>query len=554
MVAAATVVASLVPAASTSAAALGTNGAAVPVLSWGACDAALLEADPAFVCATASVPLDYRKPAGAKIEIALAKLPATGPGPRKGTVFVNPGGPGAPGRDAATFATARLRERFDVIGFDPRGVGASTPAVYCAATSEEAASLLNPTFPINAVQDATALTKAQQGAAGCRRSATIASHMSTGNVARDLDLLRRGVGDPSLNFLGFSSGTLIGETYANLFPATTRALALDGTLDPVRFTTGRTTAEALQPLDERLRSYTGTDEAVSAFLTACASAPGTCAFVGAGATTPAALRTKFDALLARVRAKNGVTVDLGNGSQVLSYQDLVAMIYGELNTGIFTSQDLAGALDAIDIASRSQVARIPSNDIAALLEALRRWRTGGGGPVQQPYDNFQDAFSTFVCNDTVGPASGLAYASTAKLADARTPGFGPFWIWTTAACASFPVADVDAYAGPWNAVTPNPVLLLGNRGGDPSVRYANAVAAQGTLGKSRLLSVDMYGHTSYNLASSCVDDAVDGYFLTLAVPAPGAACGTDFGPFDPQDAADRSAGAQEGYARGAAAR
>ena len=538
--------------APSSAATLGTNGAPAPVLTWAPCtDTALTDLDPAFLCATATVPLDYRKPTGTKIQLALSKLPATGPGTRIGSVFVNPGGPGAPGLDSPTFATAHLRERFDIVGFDPRGTGASTPPVRCASTSEEAASLLNPTFPINAVQEVTAANKAAQGAAGCKASATIAIHMSTANVARDLDLLRRGVGDTKLNFLGFSSGTLIAETYANLFPSTTRALALDGTLDPQRFTAGRSSTEAGQPLDERLKSYVGTDEAVTGFLKACATAPGTCAFASPDATTPAALRTKFNALLARVRASNGVIVDLGSGTQTISYQDLVGMIYGELNTGIFTSQDLAGTLDAIDVASKTQTTRVPSNDLAALLDTLRRWFAGNGGPVVEPYDNFQDAFSTFICNDTVGPTSSSPYVNYGRSSDAAVPGFGPFWIWTTASCATFPVQDPDVYRGPWNTSTPNTILVLGNRGGDPSVRYSNAVLAQSTLAKARLLSVDMYGHTSYNLASSCVDNYVDNYLISLALPATGASCTTDFGPFDAVSEAASDAGAAAGYRRGA---
>jgi pimeloyl-ACP methyl ester carboxylesterase len=536
--------------AGASAAALGTNGAAAPVLAWGACDPALLEASPEFTCATASVPLDYRKPTGAKIQLAVSKLPATGPGSRLGTVFVNPGGPGAPGLDSPTFATSRLRERFDIVGFDPRGTGASTPPVRCATTSEEAASLLNPTFPLNPIQEATAANKAAQGAAGCRASATIAARMSTANVARDLDLLRRAVGDAKLSFLGFSSGTLIGETYANLFPATTRALALDGTIDPQRFTAGRSLVEASQPLDERLKSYVGTDEAVTGFLTACAAAPGTCAFASPSATTATQLRTKFRALLARIRANNGVTVDLGDGPTTLSYQDVIGMIYGELNVGIFTSQDLAGTLDALDAASQSQTTPIPSHDLRALIDTLRRWLHRPSGPAVEPYDNFQDAFSTFICNDTVGPTSSSPYVAYGRSSDQAVPGFGPFWIWTTAACASFPVQDPDVYRGPWNAKTTAPILVLGNRGGDPSVRYTNAVLAQSTLGKARLLSVDMYGHTSYNLASSCVDDAVDGYLIGLALPPAGASCGTDFGPFDPVSEAASDAGAADGYRRG----
>lgn len=537
--------------AGASATALGTNGAATPNLVWGPCEAALTDLDPTFECATARVPLDYRKPNGAKIELALSRLPATDPGSRIGSVFVNPGGPGAPGVDSPTFATPELRERFDVVGFDPRGVGASTPAVRCATTSEEAAELLNPTFPLNAVQELTALNKAAQGALGCKRSATIASHMSTGNVARDLELLRKAVADPKLTFLGFSAGTLIGETYANLFPSKTRAIALDGTLDPQRFTTGRNLIEGRQPLDYRLGSHLGTDEAVSAFLAACAAAPDTCAFATPGATA-ASLRAKFNATLARVRANNGVVVDLGDGEETLRYQDVIGLVYGELNAGIFTSQDLAGTLEAIDLASQNASAAIPGNDLRALHDTLRRWHTGGGGPVVEPYDNFQDAFSTFVCNDTEGPSLGLSYPPYARLADAQVAGFGPLWVWTTAACASFPVEDDDAYTGPWNAHTQTPLLVLGNRGGDPSTRYANTVSAASVLGNARLLPVDMYGHTAYNLASTCVNEAVDAYLISLTVPAAGTSCDTDFGPFDPitEDASDD--GAEAGYGRGRA--
>lgn len=542
--------AALLP-ASALAAPNGVGSAATPSLAWGACDPALLEASPDFSCSTALVPLDYDQPRGAKIALAVSKLEATGPGTKLGTVFVNPGGPGAPGLDSPTFATDALRERFDVVGFDPRGAGASTPPVRCAATSEEAAELLNPTFPLNGLQELTAATKASAGARGCRRSASIAEHMSTGNVARDLELLRRATGDPKLNFLGFSSGSLIGQTYAGLFPQAARALVLDGVLDPVRFTTGRNAIEAQQPVDYRLGSHLGTREALEGFISACAAADGTCALAEPG-DTAAAVRARVDATLNRVRAKNGVTVDLGDGEETLSYQDLIGLIYGELNGAIFTSQDLAGTIAAIDAASGPGAGRIASDDLAAFRDALLRWKHAGRGPVVEPYDNFQDAFTTFVCNDSAGPSSALSYAIHGRLADQQVRGFGPFWTWTTAPCADFPVRDSDAYRGPWSAKTNTPVLLIGNRGGDPSTRYAGAVLAASTLGNARLLSVDMVGHTAYNLASSCVDEAVDQYFISLAVPAAGASCETDFGPFDPISEEDEGEGAESGYRRGRA--
>lgn len=530
--------------------ALGTNGAAVPNLAWAPCeDESLLERDPDFECATALVPVDYNAPGGAKLDVAVSRLAATGPGATLGSVFVNPGGPGAGGRDAATFATAALRERFDIIGFDPRGTGASKP-VRCAATNEERDRLLAAPFPLNGLQELTALTLATQGAAACgRNGGPLLSHMSTGNVARDLDLMRRAVGDPKLNFLGFSYGSVIGSTYVNLFPTKSRALVLDGVVDPVRFLTGRTALETTQPIDFRAKSYEGTDEAVGAFLAACAANPATCAFAEPGSTS-ASLRTKFDDTLARVRAKNGVEVDFGDGELItLSYQDLVAMVYGELNVGIFTSQDLAAALEAVSLASVGSSA-IPRHDLEALLDALRRSHTAGqGGPAEPGYDNFVDAFYGVVCSDANSPRGGLQWPFFGRTADAQVSGFGAYWVWTTAPCATWPVGDRDRYQGPWNAPTTNPVLLVGNRLGDPSTRYAGAVATRSTLGNARLLSVDVYGHTAYGLTGSCVDEAVDAYFISLTAPANGTVCEPDFGPFDPISEFASDEGAEVGYQR-----
>ncbi len=544
-------------------AALGTNGAATPVITWGACDAALLDRFPAedypwvvdYQCGTARVPVDYRKPSGAKIDIAVSKLPATGPGPKVGSVFFNPGGPGARGRGTTMLATPKLRERFDLIGFDPRGSGSTTAPVRCAATAEEAATLLDPTFPINTVQEATALTKAQQGAKGCgaRTPASTLLHISSANTARDLDLMRKAVGDPKLTYFSFSAGSIIGETYAQLFPTTTRALALDSPLNPVKYMTGSTSAEGSQPLDQRMKSYVGTNAAMTSFLAACAANPDTCAFTTPGATT-ATLRTKFNALLARVRANNGVVVDQGGPDEhTISYQDLVEMIFGDLQFGIFTSQDIAGTLEAVDIASKNATATIPSDDLQAFLKVLFRNQWAPTDTSDAYNDNFLDAFNATVCADTKHPTSGSVYATAGRTANTEVPGFGPFWIYTTSACAFWPVAnDVDRYTGPWTARPAKPILMISNKLGDTSSNYTNAISAA-TLTGARLVGVNEYGHTTYNLASQCASDVVDDYLISLVVPPVGFTCETDFQPFDPFDSGEEAAvegivGA--GYARG----
>jgi pimeloyl-ACP methyl ester carboxylesterase len=546
-------------------AALGTNGASTPDLSaarWGACDAALTDRFPDitdFQCATAKVPVDYRKPTGAKIDIAVSKLAATGPGTKIGSVFFNPGGPGARGRGTIALATSKLRERFDLIGFDPRGTGSSSQPVRCAQDLDTAASLLDPTFPTNTVQEVTALTKAKQGAQGCgaRTPASTLAHISSANTARDLDLLRKGVGDAKLSYFSFSAGSIIGETYAQLFPTTTRAIALDSPLDPVKYTTGSTTAEGSQPLDYRMKSYVGTDAAVTSFLNACAPHADTCAFTEPGATG-ASLRTKFNATLARVKANNGVVVDKGGPDErTLSYQDVVSMFFDDLQFGIVASQELSGFINTVDLASKSATARIPSHDLAAFLKVLFRNQNVPTDTSAAYNDNFYDAFNAVVCADTNHPSSVLTtasnpYAAYGRTANNEVAGFGPFWIYTTSACSFWPTGnDVDRYTGPWTARPTKPILMLGNKLGDTSSNYNNEITAANLTG-ARLVGVNTYGHTTYNLGSQCASDVVDNYLINLTVPPAGTTCDPDFGPFDaaPDEGELDAAVASAGYGRG----
>src|SRR5690349_21028896 len=228
---AAALLASGVPAVAAPTAASTT--AAVPQLAWASCgdDPALA----AFECATATVPTDHDEPDGATTTLALTRLPATDPANRIGSLFTNPGGPGGSGVDfvqsAGEFAwTPEVRARFDVIGFDPRGVGASDPTTCFPTQAREAAFLARQkvSFPYKAWQENRfTLQSAKLGASCTATSGDRLAHMSTANVARDMDLLRQAVGDEQLSYVGYSYGTHLGATYAKLFPGKVRALVLD---------------------------------------------------------------------------------------------------------------------------------------------------------------------------------------------------------------------------------------------------------------------------------------------------------------------------------------
>ena len=189
----------------------------------------------------------------------------------------------------------------------------------CFDSNAQALRLLGDPFPITLAQEQDVIRRAARATELCARNGgPLLSHMSTANVARDLDLLRQAVGEEQMNLFGISYGSFVGEVYANLFGERVRAMALDGILDPVEWTTGRTPAEAAAPYEYRVGSYLGANQALEAFLDACQAAP-SCFF----RDPQLDLREKYDRLLERVR-RRPVNVSLPNGRQVrLTYQVLV---------------------------------------------------------------------------------------------------------------------------------------------------------------------------------------------------------------------------------------
>jgi len=509
---------------------LGTNGAAVPQLDWGACPAATPEEEGflrPYRCTTVEVPLSYRDPSGQSIELALGMLPAADPAHKLGTLFWNPGGPGGSGRIPPLFSDA-LHARFDIVGFDPRGVAASTP-LQCFATNQQAFRLLGWDFPITLAQERRVIRLTRRASKLCARNGgPLLEHMTTANVARDVDLLRQAVGDDQLSYIGFSYGTHLGEVYANLFPDRVRAITLDAVLDPVEWTTGELPADALAPFSYRLGSHVGADQALSTFLAACAGDQ-RCAFREAGVD----LRRKYDRLLARLR-RRPVQIVLPDGEQIIvDYQLAVNVTLGSLYDPA-ASRDLADALEMVWVATeRRSVApvRVRARVRAALLEApgTPRWDPV---PDDEPYAGLEWGPAVF-CTDASNPRNPFEWPRFARRADHQAYPFGSPWVYASLPCATWPVSDPDRYTGPWNRPTAHPLLLVGNRLGDPATPYEGAQrTATQRLANARLLSLDSFGHTAF-LQSACVRAAIDHYLIDLALPAPGTVCQPDRAPFDP---------------------
>ncbi|MFE7608435.1 alpha/beta fold hydrolase [Streptomyces celluloflavus] len=243
------------------AAAQQSDGAAasVPPIHWGACPEAeppYPDPSPRAQCATVEVPLDWAKPNGPKTGIFVARYRATDPARRIGVLMSNPGGPGTPGADDALYAddpvsgySPAMLQRFDVIGFDPRGIGRSRNA-----DCDEAITGQIPSRPRDAAEFERLRTLNGRLAASClERTGPLAAHMDGESVARDMDAIRAALGERRISFLGHSYGTFLGERYARLFPSRLRALALDSAMDPDRPNAERYLTDGGVTIDDTLK-------------------------------------------------------------------------------------------------------------------------------------------------------------------------------------------------------------------------------------------------------------------------------------------------------------
>jgi pimeloyl-ACP methyl ester carboxylesterase len=349
--------------------------------------------------------------------------------------------------------------------------------------------------------------------------------MATANVARDMDLLRQAVGDEQLSYFGFSYGTHLGEVYANLFPDRVRALTLDAVVDPVTWTTGRTPQEALVPAFLRLRSHEGAYAALLAFLRACEDDV-RCTFGEQGRD----LLAKYDTLLLRLR-RQPVEIVLDGQPTTVTYQSAVNGTLMNLYDPSF-SADLAAVLQQVYLATEQR-----DRPVARRLDLDRvgppvRPTYGPPTTTDEPYLGIE-ALSAAFCTDAATAFDPWVWPRYARAADRAAPYFGSVWAYVSLPCATWPARDADRYTGPWNRSTANPLLLIGNRRGDPATPYENAVSTARELADARLLTLDSYfGHGAF-AQSQCIVNAVERYLVKLQLPPEGTECPPDHRPFDP---------------------
>jgi pimeloyl-ACP methyl ester carboxylesterase len=489
-------------------------------------------------CATAKVPLDYDDPNGKQVTLALLRVPARDQKHRIGSLFVNPGGPGgsatAMALGAPYFLSNAILDRFDIVGMDPRGVGFSDQVDCFPSAARQMPSMkaMSMGFPWGAAQEKSFIKAAQDEARGCSTTGRqLAGAMSTAEVARDMDVMRRAVGDQKLSYLGFSYGTALGQYYANMFPDRFRALVVDGVVYPKAWVGSTATGGQIQ--DDRLHSADGAWKALAEILRRCAVAgPTRCEFSNAP-------MHNFRVVAQRLKAKP-VTFE----GETVTYAGFISMVLTSLyepDAGAEVT-DLAAKLYALTTPG----AKPSTTQLAAVKATVTRMRAQSAGRAF-PYDNSFDAYSAVMCTDGVHPAHGTSWPAAAARADKRAPYLGRAWGWASVQCARdhWTVRDEDAYVGPFNKMTEHPVLVVGSFW-DPATNYDDAVKSSRLLPNSRLLSSNNWGHTAYG-TSACATSWTDRYLLYRTLPPKGTTCTGKVQPFTSKLTSTATAATIDGF-------
>jgi pimeloyl-ACP methyl ester carboxylesterase len=459
-------------------------------LSWQSCDNG-------FQCARLLVPFDYAHPAGKRFSLPVVKLAASDRAHRVGALVINPGGPGGSGVSYALGARnefpAALRARFDIVGFDPRGVAGSQPALSCLTGPQLDTFLATDDMPSSAAQLARIVTASKQYAARCEQnSGALLPYVGTENAARDMDVLRAALGQAKLTYLGKSYGTYLGAWYAQLFPHRVRALVLDGAFDP------DTPALADDMIQAR-----GFQVALKAFTTSCLAAAG-CPLGAPGSSTEAA-EGRLKGLIVRANSRP-LASHLGNG-QVADGAMLLNGVAAALYSRAFWPDLKTGLADAV---------RGDGSVLLQLADLLLERNPNG------TYANLVDADTAISCLDRPFPRSLAPWQAAARQAGQAAPLFGAPIVWGNLTCAywpvkSYPLPVIRAAGAP-------PILVVGTLR-DPATPYRWAQALSSDLSSGVLLGWNGDGHTAYGEGSSCVDTIVTGYFVRLTVPRSGMVCG-----------------------------
>ncbi|WP_327704156.1 alpha/beta hydrolase [Streptomyces decoyicus] len=448
-------------------------------LSWHSCGSG-------FTCTTMKAPLDYADPGAGDIKLAVARKKATGPGSRIGSLLVNPGGPGASAIDyLQQYAPqpAAVRARYDMVATDPRGVARSAP-VKCLGNKQMDRYTQIDQTPDNPAEVNKLITSYRTFAKDCQtRSGKVLSHVSTIEAARDMDVLRAALGDKKLSYVGASYGTLLGATYAGLYPSRAGRMVLDGAMNP-----------AIDSRTTNIDQTAGFNTAFTAFATDCIKHKN-CP-LGTKSTEDAG--NQLSALFKKLDAHPAATGEERKLTESLATTGVIAAMYDQRAWPLlreYLAQAEAGNGRGLLALSDSYYERDANGSYANQMYA-------------NPAVNCLDLPSAFTTPDQVR----AALPSFGK----ASPVFGTSFAWAALNCAYWPVKPTGT-AHRIEAKGAAPILVVGTTR-DPATPYNWAKALASQLSSATLLTYEGDGHTAYGRGSDCIDTAINNYLLNGTVP------------------------------------
>ncbi|MFI9269612.1 alpha/beta hydrolase [Kitasatospora sp. NPDC052896] len=457
-------------------------------LDWRSCDQS-------FECAGFKVPLDYDHPGHGDLTLGAVRAKASGAGAARhlGSLVLNPGGPGG---SAVTYLEAvagsysrAVRAAYDLVGVDPRGVGRSSP-VSCLSGERMDAFTAVDTTPGTTRQVDELVAADKEFAAGCaKRSGAVLGHLSTVEAARDLDVLRALLGDPKLSYVGKSYGTMLGATYAGLFPSRAGRLVLDGAMDP-----------SLDALAANRAQAGGFETAWEAFAGDCTAHPD-CPI----GHNPEEAGEELNLLLANLEA---TPLGTDQGRKLTAAQATTGVIQAMYAESLWPQL-------------RSALETAKAGDGSGLLKLSDSYyeRSADG-----TYPSLMFANMAINCLDMPAPFTGPdQVARVLPDFEKASPHFGRVLAWMALACAYWPV-PATGRPHTIRAEGAEPIVVVGTTR-DPATPYSWAKSLAGQLASGRLLTFDGDGHTAYGRHNDCVDSAVDRYLLEGEQPESGLSCG-----------------------------
>jgi pimeloyl-ACP methyl ester carboxylesterase len=462
-------------------------------LTWRSCGV------PGFQCATMKAPLDYARPGAGDVRLAVARKNATGPGKPLGSLLVNPGGPGGSAiaylqQYAGVGYPTGIRARYDIVAMDPRGVARSEPVECLDGRQMDAFTQTDQTPDDQRERDAL-VTADQEFAQSCgAHSARLLRHVSTVEVARDMDILRSVLGEQRLNYVGASYGTFLGATYAGLFPGRVGRMVLDGAMDP-----------SLDARTMNLDQTAGFETAFQAFAKDCVRHTD-CPLGGSG-TTPG---QAGDRLKAFFRELDAHPIPAGDADgrrlgEALATIGVIAAMYDQ---------------SAWEQLREALTSAMQDHDGAGLLALADTYyeRDASGH-----YSNLMMANAAVNCLDLPPAFTGPDQVEKALPAfEKASPVFGEGLAWASLNCAYWPV-EATGVPHRIEARGAAPIVVVGTTR-DPATPYRWAQSLAHQLSSGRLLTYVGDGHTAYGRGSTCIDSAIDTYLLTGTPPAEGKRC------------------------------